>query len=193
MKLIHCADLHLDSDMTSNLTKEKAKERRTELLVTFQRMITYAKENDVHHILISGDLYDKKNISSTARNVFLTAVTDNQDIIFYYLKGNHDAESMFIGMNKIPDNLKLFGTEWTEYKITSEKDNNKIVISGIELTADNSDIIYNSLILDNNCFNIVMLHGQEAQTKSRNEYQSISIRLLKNKGIDYLALGHVHS
>ena len=35
MKLIHCADLHLDSDMTSNLTKEKAKERRTELLVTF--------------------------------------------------------------------------------------------------------------------------------------------------------------
>ena len=60
MKLIHCADLHLDSDMTSNLTKEKAKERRTELLVTFQRMITYAKENDVHHILISGDLYDKK-------------------------------------------------------------------------------------------------------------------------------------
>lgn len=52
---------------------------------------------------------------------FLTAVTDNQDIIFYYLKGNHDAESMFIGMNKIPDNLKLFGTEWTEYKITSEK------------------------------------------------------------------------
>ena len=46
MKIIHCADLHLDSDMTSNLTKEKAKERRTELLVTFQRMITYAKEND---------------------------------------------------------------------------------------------------------------------------------------------------
>ena len=131
-------------------------------------MITYEKENDVHHILISGDLYDKKNISSTARNVFLTAVTDNQDIIFYYLKGNHDAESMFIGMNKIPDNLKLFGTEWTEYKITSEKHNNKIDISGIELTADNSDIIYNSLILDNNCFNIVMLHGQEAQTKSKN-------------------------
>ena len=98
MKLIHCADLHLDSDMTSNLTKEKAKERRTELLVTFQRMITYAKENDVHHILISGDLYDKKNISSTARNVFLTAVTDNKDIIFYYLKGNHDAESLFIGI-----------------------------------------------------------------------------------------------
>ena len=48
----------LDANMIA--TKEKAKERRIELLVTFQRMITYAKENDVHHILISGDLYDKK-------------------------------------------------------------------------------------------------------------------------------------
>ena len=31
MKLIHCADLHLDSSMTTHLTKEKAKENRTKL------------------------------------------------------------------------------------------------------------------------------------------------------------------
>ena len=30
MKLIHCADLHLDSSMTTHLTKEKAKERKLE-------------------------------------------------------------------------------------------------------------------------------------------------------------------
>lgn len=193
MKLIHCADLHLDSNLTGNLTSKQAKERRTELLITFQKMITYANENDIHHILISGDLYDKKNISATARNVFLSAVTCNPDIIFYYLKGNHDAGNLFIGMDNIPDNLKLFNTEWTKYQVTSEKDNNTIVISGIELTADNSDIIYNSLILDNNCFNIVMLHGQETETKSSKDYLDISLRLLKNKGIDYLALGHIHS
>ena len=28
MKIIHCADLHLDSKMTSNLSKEQAKERK---------------------------------------------------------------------------------------------------------------------------------------------------------------------
>ena len=27
MKIIHCADLHLDSQMTANLTKEQARER----------------------------------------------------------------------------------------------------------------------------------------------------------------------
>ena len=35
MKLIHCADLHLDSSMTTHLTKEKAKERKAELLASF--------------------------------------------------------------------------------------------------------------------------------------------------------------
>lgn len=76
MKIIHCADLHLDSNMTSNLTKEKANERKAELLATFERMVTYAKNNDIHIILIAGDLYDKKNISATARNVFISAVTE---------------------------------------------------------------------------------------------------------------------
>ena len=28
MKIIHCADLHLDSKMTANLSKEQAKERK---------------------------------------------------------------------------------------------------------------------------------------------------------------------
>lgn len=193
MKIIHCADLHLDSNMTSNLTKDKAKERKAELLATFEKMIAYAKNNDIHNILIAGDLYDKKNISATARNVFMSAVTGNPDITFYYLKGNHDAESLFMGMDNIPDNIKLFGTEWTSYQLSSDEADNRIVISGVELTEDNTDLIYNSLVLDNNCFNIVMLHGQEAQTKSRNKYESISLRLLKNKGIDYLALGHIHT
>ena len=38
MKIIHCADIHLDSKMSANMTKEKARERKTELLTTFQNM-----------------------------------------------------------------------------------------------------------------------------------------------------------
>ena len=38
MKLIHCADLHLDSRMESGLPPEKARERRMELLHTFTKM-----------------------------------------------------------------------------------------------------------------------------------------------------------
>ena len=38
-----------------------------------------------------------------------------------------------------------------------------------------------------------MLHGQEADIRSSDKYENISLRFLRNKGIDYLALGHIHS
>ena len=47
MKIIHCADIHLDSKMSANLTKEKARERKTELLTTFQNMVAYGAEQGV--------------------------------------------------------------------------------------------------------------------------------------------------
>ena len=64
MRLIHCADLHLDARMTANLTAEKARERRRELLLTFVRLVTYASEHQVEAILISGDLFDTRKVSS---------------------------------------------------------------------------------------------------------------------------------
>ena len=43
MKIIHCADLHLDSKMESNLDREAASMRRDELLDTFERMVRYCQ------------------------------------------------------------------------------------------------------------------------------------------------------
>ena len=44
MKLIHCADLHLDSPMESNLSPEQAKERKNEILGTFAKLVRLAQE-----------------------------------------------------------------------------------------------------------------------------------------------------
>ena len=68
MKIIHCADLHLDSKMTSNLSKEQAKERKMEILRTYSRMIEYAKNNDVKAIIIAGDLFDTRNVSDCQKS-----------------------------------------------------------------------------------------------------------------------------
>ena len=40
MKLIHTADLHLDSQLSAHLDKERAKMRRAEILDTFRRMVS---------------------------------------------------------------------------------------------------------------------------------------------------------
>lgn len=191
MKIIHCADLHLDSKMQTNLTREQAKERKAEILETFLAMTDYASEHDVSAILIAGDMFDTKRITARTRNVVREAIINNPDIMFYYLKGNHDIIGFMDDMDEIPSNLKLFGSEWTTY-CPGEGDGCNIRITGVELNADNSSKIYSSLVLDTDCINIVMLHGQEAQSRT-DRTECIDLRALRNKGIDYLALGHIHS
>ena len=189
MKLIHCADLHLDAKMTASLTKEKAGERRKELLLTFERMVKYASENQVEAILIAGDLFDTKSVSATVCHRVEEAVLGHPDITFFYLKGNHDTGHFLAELRQIPDNLKLFGEEWVSYSLGKQ---GKITVSGIEFSEKNQGSAYHSLVLDPAKFNIVMLHGQEAETGAKDKAQVIRLRELKNKGIDYLALGHVH-
>jgi DNA repair exonuclease SbcCD nuclease subunit len=192
MKIIHCADLHLDSKLTANLSKEKARERRAELLQTFIDMVEYAKKNNVSAVIIAGDLFDVRNISVTARNTVYSAILNHKDIDFYYLKGNHDADS-FLGMlEEIPQNLKLFSENWTSYTL-SENGCADVVITGAELSTKNANTIYSSLVLDNDKINIVILHGQESSYSSKDKAEVININALRNKGIDYLALGHIHS
>lgn len=188
MKLIHCADLHLDAKMERHLDKDRAKERRGELLHNFERMVDFAIKNQVEAILIAGDLFDTKNISATVRNSVLHTITSNTSINFYYLKGNHDTDNFLSGLEEVPDNLYMFGSSWTSY----EECQSKLIISGVELSKDNSESVYNSLILDSKKFNILMLHGQESQSALKDKAEIVNLKALKNRGIDYLALGHIH-
>ncbi len=109
MRILHCADLHLDSRMSSNLDKEKARERKKELLLTFERMVDYAASHQVDAILIAGDLFDTRNISATARHAVWDAVCGHPEITFFYLQGNHDTEHFFSDREELPENLRLFG------------------------------------------------------------------------------------
>lgn len=190
MKLIHCADLHLDSKMTANLSKEKAKIRKIELINTFKKMVNYAGDNGINGIIIAGDLYDTKNISATAKNAVADEILNHPEIEFYYLKGNHDGDSFLSAFVDMPPNLHLFGRQWTYYFVKGTK----IHIAGMEIDEDNTASMYDLLMLNPDDFNIVVLHGQEAvnKGKDKNKNMVISLRELKNKNIDYLALGHIH-
>lgn len=190
MRIIHTADLHLDSKMTANLSKEKAKMRKTELLNTFVRMVEYAAKNDVEAILIAGDLFDTKVISATALNVVKNEITSHPDIDFYYIKGNHDKNGFYDEAGEtVPENLKLFNDEWTCYELSESK---RVKLYGIELTEGNSARVQEAFSPDPYDINIVMMHGQESEAVLKDKAEIINLKLFKNKGINYLALGHIH-
>ncbi len=191
MKIIHCADLHLDAAMTSVLGREKARERKAELLHTFERMVSYADSHDVTGIIIAGDLFDRKKISATALHTVKAAITAHPDICFYYLRGNHDTGSFPGSPEDVPDNLNLFSDHWITYVMkTGEK--KEIAISGAELNRENATTIYDTIPTNRDRFHIVTLHGQTTE-HTKGGAETIHLRKLRNKGIDYLALGHIHA
>lgn len=190
MKIIHCADIHLDSAIKKNLTREQSLQRRSELLLTFESMIRYAQKNGVKAILISGDLFDTNVVSRKTGSVVLNSIKQVPDIDFYYLRGNHDAYDFFASGEReeeLPANLKLFSDQFTTYSYPG------VTISGVELTQENQDTVYQTLVLDPQSFNIVMLHGQDSIYSQKDKAQVIALNQLKNRFIDYLALGHIHS
>ena len=190
MKIIHTADLHLDSKLESNLSPEQAKGRRDELLETFGRMVAYAAEQGVSVILIAGDLFDKAHVRKRAKRRVLEEIVTHPQIDFLYLQGNHDRSDFLSDLedNEIPKNLKTFKEkEWTAYEYGD------VVISGRELSDDNYKTISVNLILDESKLNIVTLHGQESDYVGRDRTHIIQISQFRNKFIDYLALGHIHS
>ena len=192
MKIIHCADIHLDSKMTSNLDEKKAKERKFEILSTFLKMIEYAKDNQVSAIIIAGDLFDTNYFLAGTRNSVKDAIVSSENIDFYYVKGNHGGGDRFLeSFEEIPSNLHLFSDKWKTYDL-SEDDQCKITLSGIELDKADVSTVYSSLMLDPRNINIVTMHGQINEYKNDKKAEIISLNELRQKNIDYLALGHVH-
>lgn len=189
MKIIHCADLHLDSKMESNLDRDAAAMRREELLDTFENMVAYAVREGVRVILIAGDLFDKPNVRKAAKNRVIQQISQHPEIDFCYIRGNHDQLDFVeeLAEQQIT-NLKLFAADqWTAY------DYGDVVITGMELVKENSQTLGMNLVLDQNRCNIVALHGQEADYQGKDRTEIINLSMLRNKYIDYLALGHIHT
>ena len=89
-------------------------------------------------------------------------------------------------MEGFPDNFKTFDERWSCYEYGD------VVISGLVINDINKNSFYNSLLLNDEKINIVALHGELVAGSGENSY-SINIKKLRDKNIDYLALGHIHS
>lgn len=184
MKIIHMSDLHLGSAF-ADLPVDKRSIRAAEVASSLKRAVDYAKKNGVQVILLSGDVFDGDRPRRSDREFFYGVIEANPEIDFLYLRGNHDTEESFSRSDL--KNLKTFSSDgWTKYEYGDT------VICGAELPHPCPPSFYSSLVLAQDKFNIVMLHGQISRLRIVGSGE-ISIPLLQDKNIDYLALGHIHS
>lgn len=127
VRLIHTADLHLDSAFSSRFSKEEAEERRQNLLMAWNRLLSYGIEKKVQAVLIAGDLFDSAVVSRSTMEIFLSSIRRNPDISFFYLRGNHDTENTFRFQENLPKNLFLFSKGGKKYRL-----NEKLILAGKE-------------------------------------------------------------
>jgi len=177
MKIIHLADVHLDSKLNSHLSIDKAKKRKAEILVSFGKVVDYAKENNIKVIIIAGDLFDSNKALKSTEKYLCDVITSASDIDFIYLKGNHDETLEF--SIEMPENLKEVDNGFNRF------DYDNVSIGTIGLENDN----YLKIDFEKEKFNIAVMHG--TISNSSDEFY-INPKLLQNRNIDYLALGHIH-
>ncbi len=198
LKIVHCADAHLDSPFASENVNIAA-ERRRELRETFEALTSEAKAFGADIFLIAGDLFDRKSVTKNSTNMLLSLFADMPSCQFVISPGNHDFYSPSGVWDKLslPENVHVF-TEDTLQKLTFEDVGDEKMRVNVYGYAFLSQNLETSPLLgakidekDENNINILCAH---ADIYSKNlPYAYISKENLLNIGFDYSALGHVHT
>lgn len=184
MKLIHCADIHLDSPMLTHMSAAQASMRNAQIIDSFLRLTDYAAVNGVRAVIIAGDLFDGERVRGRTVDEILAAMERTPEVDYLYLPGNHDGAARAFSDRTLPENLRQFGREWTTFQYEN------VAVSGVQLCRENGEAIYEAVPHAAGRVNIAVLHGQIGTVSGED---AVNLSLLKYKGIDYLALGHIHS
>lgn len=188
VRILHCADLHIGAAQT--MLEGKAQTRRLEALLTFERIIELAKEQNVRLILIAGDLFCSNSIERSAVNRVIDCIKSAPDIEVVFAAGNHDPYNFTSPLSGavLPDNFHILPENDSVIPFDS---------LGVKVYGRSFSDVYLqgepnfTLKPDGDYINIMCQHGEIKSDLSSN-YNSITNEFIDNCGMDYVALGHVH-
>ena len=184
MKIIHCADLHLDLKMLSGLDAEKRKIKRNQLLENFINLVAYADKEKVDAVLLCGDIFDTQSPTKKTLNIFRNVVLNHKNIKFFHIYGNHD-KNVLPFTNGETENFFTFMEDFSKIDL-----DDGVTIGGASLDRYVKDSFYSQINFEKDRFNILMLH--QPINSADDYYSGIYTHNLSHHNIDYLALGHIH-
>ena len=191
IKILHCADIHLDSPFASE-NAIKAEVRRNELRGTFTSMMMYAKKNGADIVLIAGDLYDNEFVTKETVSLIIREFENNPDCRFIISPGNHDiytVNSVYSRTN-FPENVYIFNTDVLSY--FSFEDINTDVYGYAFVRREMQKNPFAGLLPQNhNAINLLCAHGD--MLLGEKDCCPIKVNEIETSGFDYVALGHIHN
>ena len=187
MKFVHIADIHLDSPFkTISDRADLGTKRRLEQREALKKVINYIKENNIEYLFICGDLYEQEYIRESTIKYINDLFKEIPQTKIYIAPGNHDPyiKNSYYAIYNWNDNVKIFNQNVEKI----ENEDVDIYGFGFNNFEMNENELENINIENKNKINILITHGDLTESI----YNPMNINILKNKGFNYVALGHVH-
>ena len=201
IKFVHAADLHLDSPFQQ--IRNKAPDHVAAALhaATFdawKNIVKLCITEEVHALLVAGDIYDGADRSLRAQRDFIDGLERLHDkgIRSFVCHGNHDPLDGWEAQLKYPDTCHRFDKEWeTKHVFADDPQRAAVTVTGISYPTRE---VRENLIkkLEQRApapFQIGLLHANVGRDTGHASYAQCSVEDLAATGIDYWALGHVHT
>ena len=196
MRFLHCADIHLDSPLRGLERYEGApvEQVRGATRRAFENMVQCALREKVDFVVIAGDLYDGDWPDFNTGLFFAKGMAQlgESGIAVYVVRGNHDAASKLTRSLPLPKNVYLFPDKAPK---TRTDDNLGLAVHGqsFATAAVFDDLAAGYPTAVPGYFNLGALHTSLTGRPGHDNYAPTTELILKSKGYDYWALGHVHA
>lgn len=199
-RFLHAADLHLDTPFYGlhRIDPELAKTLRDATTRAFANLVDAAIEKDVAFVLIAGDVYDGPERGLRAQLAFLDGVKRLSDagICCFIVHGNHDPiDEGWSAVRSWPERVTVFESGRVQSVPVEREGRTIAVVHGISyprraVTENLARLIRRS---ESNCLQVGVLHCNVGSNRDHESYSPCSVDDLVEAGLDYWALGHVHT
>jgi DNA repair protein SbcD/Mre11 len=195
-RFVHAADLHLDSPF-----KGLAADGRLRSLLeqaTFRalaRIVDLCLREKAAFLVLSGDLFDARDRSVRARLGLCRELSrlDSAGIRTFIVHGNHDPLGTLRPGAGLPPSVKVFGPQWEEVELERGGE----TLCRIQGVSYPTEVVREDLsghfARQGPEFTVGVLHANLGGDKGHANYAPCTAADLSERGLDYWALGHVHT
>lgn len=186
IRILHAADLHLDSPFAA-MPPEKAAKRREEQREVLTRLVRECTARSCDLLLLSGDLFDSDEVYRDTTDLLCRLLGQCPAKVFI-APGNHDfwSPASVYATVRWPENVHIFQSE----EITAVH-LDQVTVYGAAFTGPHaSGLLHGFRAAQDGLPSVMVIHGELSDREGL--YNSISVADVAASRLDYLALGHIH-
>ncbi|NQW19172.1 MAG: DNA repair exonuclease [Chloroflexi bacterium] len=198
-RFVHAADLHIDSPFAGigDADNRVATRLREATYEAFQNLVNLCINQKADFLVIAGDVYDGADRSVRAQLRFRDGISRlaAAGIQSFVVHGNHDPLDGWQSSISWPEGVHIFGVtpEWKNFEKNGE------VVAAVQGMSYPTREVTDNLAIrfsppeSSNIFAIGLLHANVGANSAHPNYAPCTVEDLSEAGIDYWALGHVHT